>query len=179
MSRSDISADRLSLAPLRPAHAAALYPLLHDWEVVRMLADVPWPLALADVEAFAAEPPEQSGRDDFAILLGGAPIGVCSLKRPGSGQPPRKMPRLGYWLGRPYWGRGHATEAVAALVRHAFASFPQDVVGAGVFRDNAVSRRVLEKLGFREEGGYDVHCLARGGPVATANMLLAHNRFAG
>ena len=39
--------------------------------------------------------------------------------------------------------------------------------------------RVLEKLGFREAGGYDVHCLARGGPVATANMLLARNRFAG
>ena len=62
------------------------------------------------------------------------------------------MPRLGYWIGRPFWGRGYGTEAVALLVDHAFERHAGRHVGAGVFDDNPASRRVLEKLGFAGPG---------------------------
>jgi RimJ/RimL family protein N-acetyltransferase len=167
------SSGAVTLAPLRASHAAALFPLLDDWEIVRMLARVPWPLALADVEAYAGRssgPDAES--DDFVILADGETVGAGNVKRPGSGDPPRRMPRLGYWIGRPHWGRGHATAAAGLLVGHAFARFPGDVVGAGVFEDNPGSRRVLEKLGFEAAGRYDTACLSRGGPVQTADMHL-------
>jgi RimJ/RimL family protein N-acetyltransferase len=114
-----------------------------------------------------------SGNDAFAILLAGAPIGVCSAKHPGTGDPPRRMPRLGYWIGRPYWGRGYATEAIGALTAHSFAAFPDaDVIGAGVFADNPASRRVLEKLGFHNAGGKETFSKSRGVSVPTTDMRL-------
>jgi RimJ/RimL family protein N-acetyltransferase len=177
MSGSDLGGDAcaalVALAPLRPAHAAALFPLLNDWAVVRMLAQVPWPLRLADVEAYALRQcaPGAEGVD-FVILANGRPVGVCGVKEPGSGEPPRIMPRLGYWLGRAHWGRGYATQAIALLVEEAFRRFPDDAIGAGVFRDNPASRRVLEKLGFRAVGTSATHSRSRGRSVPTAEMQL-------
>src|SRR4051812_46447796 len=89
---------RLVFERLCPEHAPALYPLLNDWDVVRMLAEVPWPLTSADVEAHTAR--RAAGVDEFVVIAAGGPVGVASLKRPGSGTPPRRMARLGYWIGR-------------------------------------------------------------------------------
>jgi RimJ/RimL family protein N-acetyltransferase len=175
-----IETDRLTLVPLAAAHARELHLLLADWDVVRMLAVIPWPVQLADVEGFAGSQARRADSTDFAIVVEKQAIGVCGVKHPGSGAPPRKMPRLGYWLGRPYWGRGYATEAVAALVEFALATFPTaERVGAGVFHDNPASRRVLDKLGFREVGSYETPCLARGGAVPTADMQLLRAEWRG
>ncbi len=164
---------RLTLVPFAPHHAPALHSLLADWEVVRMLAVVPCPLLPEDVAAYAREHSKRrTGSDEFAILLCEEPIGVCSVKRPGSGDPPRVMPRLGFWIGHPFWGKGYATEAISALVAFAFERYPQDRIGAGVFVDNPASRRTLEKNGFAEAGRYPVACRARGEDVETLDMLL-------
>ena len=172
--------ERLVLSLMAPAHAGALHPLLNDWDVIRMLANVPGPLSRRDVEAFA-ERQQRPARenDDYIVLFRDAPVGVCGVKRPGSGNPPRKMPRLGYWIGRPFWGRGFASEALTALVAGAFARFPHDTIGAGVFHDNPASRRVLEKLGFRAAGQYETPCLSRGVPVLTTDMHLARAAWQG
>jgi RimJ/RimL family protein N-acetyltransferase len=138
-----------------------------------MLANVPWPLTQTDVESYVAR--HRTAADDavdFAVVVESVPVGVCTLKKPGSGNPPREMPRLGYWIGRPHWGRGYATEAVRALTRFAFDSFPAEIVGAGVFSDNPASRRVLEKLGFSEAGRYEVLSLARGSSVPSIDMQI-------
>jgi RimJ/RimL family protein N-acetyltransferase len=57
---------------------------------------------------------------------------------------------LGYWLGKPYWGRGYVSEAAAAVVEYAFGWLNQPALVAGYFVDNPASGRVLEKLGFVE-----------------------------
>ena len=54
---------------------------------------------------------------------------------------------LGYWVGREWWGRGVATQAVALLVDE-LAIRP---LYAHVARHNVGSIRVLEKCGFRRE----------------------------
>lgn len=172
-------APRLDLVPVAPAHAAALHPLLDDWEVARMLARLPWPITLEDVAAFAAKRSEDTGETAFTLLADGAPIGVGGVKHPGSGETPRRMPRLGYWIGRNYWGRGYGTQAVAELTARAFDLFPEDdLVGAGVFLDNPASRRVLEKVGYSEAGRYDTPSLSRGAAVATADMHLTRTAWA-
>ena len=61
---------------------------------------------------------------------------------------------VGYWLGREYWGRGYATQALAAFL----PLIPQRPLFAYVFRQNHGSIRVLEKCGFVRYGeeGEDV-----------------------
>jgi RimJ/RimL family protein N-acetyltransferase len=166
-------ADPLTVVALASEHAVALFPLLNDWEVVRSLAEAPWPLELADVQNHAARASEGVVPvENFVVSAAEKPIGVVSLKPPGSGDPPRTMPRLGYWLGRAYWSRGLGTEAVAWLLDYAHARFPGQTVGAGVFADNPASRRVLEKLGFRQVRTYDTFCRSRGVAVACRDMHL-------
>ncbi len=64
----------------------------------------------------------------------------------------RKSAEIGYWLGEPFWGRGIATRAVAAMTAYAFESFDLLRLGAWVFDTNPASARVLEKAGYRYEG---------------------------
>jgi RimJ/RimL family protein N-acetyltransferase len=172
-----IRTKRLTLAPLRREHAAPLFELLNDWEVVKMLAEVPWPLRLEDTAEFIASMPMHA-TDDFAILTAEGPIGVAAVKKPGSGDPPRKMPRLGYWIGRKHWRQGYGTEAIGALVDHAFRTYPAERVGAGVFHDNASSRALLEKLGFRGVGPGSCISRSRGGTVVTVDMQITRNEWA-
>ena len=58
---------------------------------------------------------------------------------------------MGYWISRPHWGRGLATEACRALIEIARALGLPSLEGSH-FVDNPASARVLEKLGFEPVG---------------------------
>ena len=116
--------------------------------------------------------------DDFVILIASGPIGVATVKKPGSGDPPRKMPRLGYWIGRKYWGQGYGTEAIGALVDYAFRTYPAERVGAGVFHDNAASRALLEKLGFTASGPGSCTAARAAATVETVDMQITREEWA-
>jgi len=70
---------------------------------------------------------------------------------------------LGYWIGRPYWRQGYATEAARGLLDHAFAALAIERVHASVYPGNPASMRVLAKLGFRVVGPIREPAPARGG----------------
>jgi len=59
---------------------------------------------------------------------------------------------LGYWIARPFWGRGIATEAARALIENGRESLRVKRFVAGHFTDNPASGQVLRKLGFRSTG---------------------------
>ena len=59
-------------------------------------------------------------------------------------------PRLGFWLGRPYAGRGLMSEAVEAVTDVFFRVTEARNSAALVLPENAASRAVLEKCGFGE-----------------------------
>ena len=56
---------------------------------------------------------------------------------------------LGYWIGKPFWGRGLVPEAAREILRHAFEDLGMNKVWCGYFEGNAKSKRVQEKVGFR------------------------------
>ncbi|HWT31694.1 MAG TPA: GNAT family N-acetyltransferase [Propylenella sp.] len=177
---SRLEPPSLRLSPLAPEHASALFPLLNDWDVVRMLAQAPWPVAPEAVAAHATRAREDGAEsDDFAIVAEECIIGCGSIKRIGTGNPPRKMPRLGFWIGGEYRNKGYGRQAVARLVDRAFRETPVERIGAGVFHDNPASRRMLEKLGFEEAGRYETYSLARGTDVLTSDMQLSRSRWQG
>ncbi len=66
---------------------------------------------------------------------------------------------IGYWLGKPYWGCGYATEAVKEVLRYAFEERLLDKVHALHFGSNPASGRVLEKAGMTYEGTRREHFL--------------------
>lgn len=140
---------RLLLRPGWAEDAPALVKAIADETIVRNLASAPWPFSLRDAEAFLAAP-----RDPVlpSLLIfertDGEPalVGACGLGRRSSGNV-----ELGYWISRPHWGRGFATEAGLALVAMARAlSIAR--LEASHFLDNPASGRVLEKLGFQPTG---------------------------
>jgi RimJ/RimL family protein N-acetyltransferase len=139
----------LLLRPGFPEDAPALAAAIADESVVRNLAAVPWPYSLRDADAFLACP-----RDPIlpSLLIfergSGAPqlVGSCGLGRRPSGSV-----EMGYWIARPFWGCGYATEACGALIDIARALGLPQLEGSH-FLDNPASARVLEKLGFEPLG---------------------------
>jgi RimJ/RimL family protein N-acetyltransferase len=92
------------------------------------------------------------------ILVDGQPAGnIVSWEQDGQRE-------VGYWLGRAYWGRGIATQALAAFLDQVT---PRPLY-AYVAKHNIGSRRVLEKCGFILTGEDDedfilVLCAGAGG----------------
>jgi RimJ/RimL family protein N-acetyltransferase len=161
---------RLLLRPGFPEDAPALAAALADKAIARNLAVVPWPYTLRDAEAFLASPRDPV-LPSFLIFerTAGAPrlVGSCGLGRRASG-----AVELGYWIGRPFWGRGIATEAGLALIDIARA-LGLGRIEASHFVDNPASGRVLEKLGFESTGliAPRINC-ARGQEVPARLMRL-------
>jgi [ribosomal protein S5]-alanine N-acetyltransferase len=60
--------------------------------------------------------------------------------------------QIGYWVDRQVAGRGVIPTAVALAVDHCFFTVGLHRVEANIRPENTASRRVVEKLGFREEG---------------------------
>jgi RimJ/RimL family protein N-acetyltransferase len=140
---------RLLLRPGFPEDAPALATAIGDEAIVRNLATAPWPYRMRDAEAFLARSRDPVLPSFLIFERGtGAPqlVGSCGLGRRPSGSI-----ELGYWIARPFWGRGLATEACSALVDIARTLGLASLEGSH-FIDNPASGRVLEKLGFEPLG---------------------------
>lgn len=59
---------------------------------------------------------------------------------------------LGYWVGKPYWNRGYASEAAQRLISYGFDVLGLNRIHATYFADNPASERVMQKIGMRYEG---------------------------
>jgi 8-oxo-dGTP diphosphatase len=178
-----LATERLVLRPLIPQDAEALHRLVNDWEVTRNLAVVPFPYpreladewilstrhSLAAGSAFHLAITGREGEQE--ILVGVVGLRVDAMVRVG---------RLGYWVGRRFWGHGVATEAAGRLARWALANLDLDRLEAGVITDNPASAAVLRRIGFRHKGEGIEEFLARGGehPIwqfeATRDDIFGH-----
>jgi [ribosomal protein S5]-alanine N-acetyltransferase len=163
-----LESERLILRPPRPSDIAAMTVWLGDYDVAKNTSRVPHPYGEDDAEAFVACAPE--GRFVIARKQDGLFLGCVGLH-------PESDFEFGYWLGKPFWGRGYATEAAQRLVRYAFEVLGQASVHAGWFHDNPASGHVLAKLGARHNGSHMRECLARGVPVLCHDMLLTRADF--
>lgn len=141
--------DRLLLRPAWPEDAQALQAAISDEAVIRNLAQAPWPYRLGDAERFVALPRDPS-LPDFLIFsrTRASPrlVGGIGLMRAEEGV------ELGYWIARPYWGLGFASEAGRAVIEYADTALRLPRLTAGHFVDNPASGHVLHKLGFRPTG---------------------------
>ena len=140
--------ERLLLRPSWPEDAAELHQAIADEGIVRNLARAPWPYT-AEHAVRSATQEHDAHFPSFLMMLrtNGAPrlIGACGIGNLNG------EPELGYWIGRPYWGLGFATEASRAVVEIAKTIGHRKLV-ASHFTDNPASGKVLRKLGFQSTG---------------------------
>ena len=90
-------------------------------------------------------------RFQLAITLpdNGQLIGSCGIRR----KPDNDWEAdIGYELAPDFWGRGYATESARAMVNFGFHKLRLRRISSWCIADNAASVRVLERLGFRQEG---------------------------
>lgn len=140
--------ERLLLRPIFFEDWPAIYNGISDHGVVSMLANAPWPYTEADAREFVLRPSNRR-EPRFAVVLPGsmgAPvIGCIGI------DVTEKEYELGYWLARPYWGKGYMTEAALSVAEIArMMGLPRLVAGHAT--DNPASGRVLAKAGFHPTG---------------------------
>ena len=137
--------------------------LADDHDVWENLADhFPNPYTRSDAEGWVAL---QSGVNPplhFAICDTEGPIGSIGLTPHQGGQ--HHSAEIGYWLGKPYWGRGIMTASLQAATIYALETLGIVRIEARVHPSNGASIRVLEKLGYQREGLLRQAILKRGVP---------------
>ncbi len=148
-----IDTDRLLLRSPRATDAAAISPLLGNWNVAHWVVRVPFPYRTEHAAAWIERSNEERAagvgwpflitRRDGDLLMGSMDLSIEG--NPGSGA-------LGYWLGESYWGHGYATEAAHAIIGFAFDVLKLNEITASALPENERSIRVLEKVGLVHMG---------------------------
>ena len=93
-----------------------------------------------------------NGAECYAVCEkeNGKAIGAIELKLNGHTDMTERDDEceLGYWLGKPFWGRGYIPEVARELIRYGFEQLGMNTIWCGYYEGNHKSKRVQEKLGF-------------------------------
>ena len=165
-----LSTERLLLRGVVNADAERIAELANDAGVASMTTTMPHPYTQADAEAWLARCRGSDWEREAHFVVehrSFGMVGALGFKTGANGRP-----ELGFWLGRPFWNRGYATEAVRAGLDWARRNWRRKLVVAGHFADNPASGQVLCKAGFLYTGDVEPRwSQARQGPVKTRMMI--------
>jgi ribosomal-protein-alanine N-acetyltransferase len=152
---------QIHLSEIQPSDQAACVEHLKEKEIYDRTLRIPYPYTEGDFQEWlktVENTTQQQGRPvHWAIrnkedcLIGGC--GFDGL------QVGKSRAEIGYWLAKPYWGRGIMTAVVRKACEFAVAEFGLAKIVAHVFASNTPSARVLEKCGFVQEGYLRKHYL--------------------
>ncbi len=164
-----ITTERLILRGPVVTDAPAIAALANDRNVAGMTVAIPHPYGLADAEAFIAKAQRIDWSREACWAIEHHAFGVVGMV----GFQPGVRSELGYWLGRPFWNRGYATEAVRGALKWAKRDWRKSVVVAGHFADNPASGAVLCKAGFLYTGDVELKSsAARGRDDVPTRMMV-------
>ncbi|WP_432881405.1 GNAT family N-acetyltransferase [Kribbella sp. CA-245084] len=146
-----VRTERLTLRRFTPADAERFAAYRSDPAVAHYQG---WdaPVSLTDaqetVERFGQGDPEAAGWFQYAVDLDGLLIGDLGLNLHEN----LMQAELGFTLATEYQGRGYASEAVRGLLEHLFVERELHRVSAEADARNNASARLLERVGFTQEG---------------------------
>ncbi len=146
-----IETGRLWLRLLETDDAEAITRYAGDRHVAATTLAIPHPYNLEMAREFIEHSQQAAATGDkFTFALTRKPerqlIGVIDL-RPQQGH----SAEVGYWTGVPFQGQGYMTEALKAVIHHAFCDLGLQRVFASHFASNPASGRVMQKAGMRYE----------------------------
>ncbi len=117
-----------------------LVSLLNDKDMSKWTAHIPYPYTLEDAKTWLSSHPT-SPRRALAIELDGSLAGCISYWPTDSG-----ATEIGYWVAKPWWSQGIATQAITLLCESYLAEHHEVI--ATVAEQNIASQRALMKCGF-------------------------------
>jgi RimJ/RimL family protein N-acetyltransferase len=147
----DLAAGPLRIRPLSYADEARVQELASAAEIASTTLSFPHPYPPGAAREWIEKKLDTFAKGEemaLAIELEGAYIGSIGFffnRRDDAGE-------LGYWIGKPYWGRGFASLAAGAMLRFGFEELGLHRIQAQVMARNPGSAKVLEKIGLRYEG---------------------------
>ena len=147
-----LETQRLVLRPVEPGDWRSLYPIMSDPVVMAHWdsSEIEDPEAVEQMIAAQVADMSAGGACYWAVVRAGdqAFLGACDLSdidwRHRRGE-------VGFLLANGAWGRGYGLEAMRAVVDHA-AALGLKRLWARAHVGNQRSERLLERLGFEEEG---------------------------
>lgn len=144
-----LNTERLVLRPWTEQDAESLYEYAKDPDVGPIAG---WPPHNSIEESMEVIRNVFNGTECYAICEKGRnqAIGAIELKLNGYTDMTDRGDEceLGYWLGKPFWGRGYMPEAAKELIRRGFEDLGMTTIWCGYYDGNEKSRRVQEKIGF-------------------------------
>ena len=148
-----LETPRLLLRPFHASDIPDIVQLLQDPDIAKTTLNIPYPYSEEDARAWLdiQEKERKTGTGyTFAILRKEDQrlIGAIDI-RPDLHN---WRAEIGYWIGKPFWGRGYATEAAQAIIRFGFEELSLNRIYATHFADNPASGRVMQKVGMVYEG---------------------------
>jgi RimJ/RimL family protein N-acetyltransferase len=139
---------RVTIVPTTREHTSAIQRLAsHPDVAATTLIPHPYPEdgAVRFVEDLVLPGRAAGTEHAFVVVADGEVVGHITVKDVDR---VRGEAEIGYWIGRPYWGRGYASEAVRLVVAFALEDLGLRRLYAHVLAHNPASGRVLEKAGF-------------------------------
>lgn len=163
----ELYSPRLLLRAWSVADAEAMQAMAGDFAIADTTLNIPHPYSLTQAQQWLAQQaqeyragkamalalwrrPDPSRPDEPACL-----VGTCGLKF----NLLHAHAEIGYWIGRPHWGQGYATEAARCVLAYAFEQLGLRRVYAYYMLRNPASLQVMQKLGMRQEGVLRQHTL--------------------
>lgn len=149
----ELLSERLLLRAFTLADAKEVAEYAGDWDIARMTANIPHPYDTSMAEAWIST--HQTSYEDgesvtFAITKreNGMLVGAIGIHLDKINQ----AAEFGYWVGKPFWNQGYATEASRAVIRYGFAELGLNRIYARHMTKNPASGRVMQKAGMHLEG---------------------------
>ena len=171
-----LTTDRLSLRALCLSDAPAIFAIFSDTAVTQYWGHGQMHL-MEDAERFVQQTLDGfrtrellewgltlTGRDEV--------IGTCAL---AGWDREHHRAEIGFALRRDYWRRGLMSEALPALLRFAFGTLGLHRIEADVDPRNTASIRLLERLGFQQEGYLRERYFDQGTPQDALYYGLLHH----
>ena len=145
--------ERLILRAFQMDDAPAVQKFVADKAIAATTLNIPHPYIQEMAEEWIGthkEAFEKGQAVRFAITLGdsGILIGAIGLEITAA----HERAEIGYWIGKPYWGKGYCTEAIIVVLQHGFESLGLERIFATHFLKNPASGRVMQKAGMKYEG---------------------------
>jgi len=150
---SRIITKRLLLDAVTESDVGKIAQLAGDRDVARGTLGIPHPYGISDAESWIRGLPDEERsaksvtwairRKENSDMIGCVTLFVFAK---------HGRAEIGFWVGRPDWGKGFVTEAARAVIGFGFSNLALRRIDGSHFEWNAASSRVLNKLGFVQEG---------------------------
>ncbi|MDD5086935.1 MAG: GNAT family protein [Candidatus Nanoarchaeia archaeon] len=162
MEKIFIGGKRINLRTPEVKDAESIKEYAQDKSISKYTVHIPYPYRIEDALSFIKKNREKLEKKEeysLGIELNKEIVGMVSLFNINY---KNKNAELGYWIGKPFRGKGYASEAAKMIIDFGFNKLGFRRIFAKLNHENTDSIKVLERIGFKYEGRLTKHRFQNG-----------------